>query len=385
MALQRVPGAVEAAVATSADLPLIDNQIRRAHAETAAFQSRLTAFAAVAEKKQAAAETSRRPAHDGQVGFDAVLKRVRSVGISISEEEVRRLFDAADSSGLGRLDPGRLVDVLHGAAGLRTGHAAEADAAALASAARALHAQALSDPLSVVAEGELPTLMRCASSGHTAAEQLGLAALTAVAAAPQANCAAAIVARPTLGGVLASMGRANAPLTTVVHGCRLLAALCQEAGEAREVEMRRRVRLRLYELAAPLMHGAFGERAVAAASSHATAAQAFALALVAFAAEPEIAPRLATDGGGAALQLACSLAADSTDAATRMACVETLCLAADGPHAWRLVGFGALPPLLAAAAIPSRVSEPAELALHRLGYRSLWKGSPHADPLAHAY
>ena len=64
------------------------------------------------------------------------------------------------------------------AAALQTGHMASAawshDMERLANAARVLHEQALSEPLNLVAAGEVPTLHRRAASGHSAIEQLGM-------------------------------------------------------------------------------------------------------------------------------------------------------------------------------------------------------------------
>ena len=99
----------------------------------------------------------------------------------------------------------------------------------------------------------------CASSGHAAVEQLGLAALAAVAEAPYADASAAIAARsPQLSAVLNSLNQPTARLASVRQGARLLAAICRDAGEAKELELRRRLRLRLYPMTAPLLHGVFG-------------------------------------------------------------------------------------------------------------------------------
>lgn len=371
----------------------------------------------------------------GRLGFDEVLLGIKAFGLQVSSDgsDVRDLFDKADKDGSGSIDVQEFERVVEGVAGLRQGRALDAER--LASAARTLHAQALSAPLELVAEGEIPTLLRCASSGHAAVEQLGLAGLAAVAEAPYANCAAAVVARgPALESLLHELNRPDARIASVRQGARLLSALCREPSEAKEVDARQKLRIRLYDLASPLLHGPFGRRCAGLATSTAQfggkvdmvsveessragdgaqAAQALALALAAFASEPRLAARLANDGGGGALQLMVALAA-SADPLTRFAGVEAICscclaasaakerrdleLGAGGWSAmdngkessalWKLVGFGALSPLLLAASVPcSAAGEPpladtARRALSLLKYESLWKGAGKGtDPL----
>ena len=179
---------------------------------------------------------------------------------------------------------------------MQTGHMASAawshDMERLANAARVLHEQALSEPLNLVAAGEVPTLLRCAASGHSAIEQLGLSALAAVAESPHAQCAQAIAARPALADVLSALARPSIPLPSVRQGARFLATMCQEAHDAKGLSIRRKIRLRLSEEASPLLYGAFGRRAAADEQ----AARDIAIALAAFASEPELALRLGVDG-----------------------------------------------------------------------------------------
>ena len=161
---------------------------------------------------------------------------------------------------------------------MQTGHVAWShDMERLANAARLLHEQALSEPLNLVAAGEVPTLHRRAASGHSAIEQLGLSALAAVAESPH---------------VLSALARPSIPLPSVRQGARFLATMCQEAHDAKGLSIRRKIRLRLYEEASPLRYGAFGRRAAADEQ----AARDIALALAAFASEPELALRLGVDG-----------------------------------------------------------------------------------------
>ena len=173
---------------------------------------------------------------------------------------------------------------------MQTGHVASAawshDMERLANAARLLHEQALSEPLNLVAAGEVPTLHRRAASGHSAIEQLGLSALAAVAES------LAIAARPALADVLSALARPSIPLPSVRQGARFLATMCQEAHDAKGLSIRRKIRLRLYEEASPLLYGAFGRRAAADEQ----AARDIAIALAAFASEPELALRLGVDG-----------------------------------------------------------------------------------------
>ena len=104
--------------------------------------------------------------------------------------------------------------------------------------------------------------------------------------------ALAIAARPALADVLSALARPSIPLPSVRQGARFLATMCQEAHDAKGLSIRRKIRLRLYEEASPLLYGAFGRRAAADEQ----AARDIALALAAFASEPELALRLGVDG-----------------------------------------------------------------------------------------
>ena len=238
-----------------------------------------------------------------------------------------------------------------------------------------------------MAEGEIPTLLRCAASGHASVELTGLTALAAVAEAPQGDCAAAITSRAQLVDILAALNKPDAPIASVRAGARLLAALCRDAGEARELDARRKVRLRLYESVSPLLCGAFARRCADADDGYPS--QCIALVLSALSSEPPLATRLLIDGGGAAIALACRLAS-SAEPATRAASVDAIASAAaadDGAHAWKLLGFGAVEPLLFAASIPPGPQEPflaetARRTLSLLRYDDVWKGVKGADAMA---
>ena len=422
-----------------AELPYFSSAIARSAADTQAFAAELSGLTPLHAHKPPKGKGQELFDHfdvdgSGALGFDEVLLGVKAFGLQVSEpSEVRALFDASDKDGSGVIDLNEFEHVVEGVAGLRQGRAIDAER--LASAARTLHAQALSAPLELVAEGEVPTLLRCAASGHAAVEQLGLAGLAVVAEAPHADCASAIVARAqALGAVLAALNRPDARIASVRQGARLLAALCREPGEAREVEARRRLRVRLFDLAGPLLHGAFGKRCAGLAtstaayggkvamaaveeSSHAgdgsQSALCLALCLAAFASEPELAARMSNEAGGGALQLMVTLAG-SADSSTRHAAVDAICscvtcaaaakerrdleLGTGGWSAidegkessalWKFVGFGALSPLLLAASVPCSapgeppVADMARKALALLKYESLWKGAgKETDPL----
>jgi hypothetical protein len=140
---------------------------------------------------------------------------------------------------------------------------------------------------------------------------------------------------------------------------------------------------------APLLHGPFGAACTRCAESDLHTAQCLGHTLQALAAEPTLVPRLTADGGGGALALACGLAAACHDTHTQYALVETIGACADEPtFGWRLVGFGALQPLLRAAAVPPAPAEPpiaevARRALRALKYDELWRGAA-CDPLDEA-
>ena len=203
--------------------------------------------------------------------------------------------------------------------------------------------------------------------------------------------ALAIAARPALADVLSALARPSIPLPSVRQGARFLATMCQEAHDAKGLSIRRKIRLRLYEEASPLLYGDFGRRAAADEQ----AARDIALALAAFASEPELALRLGVDGGGGALRLACELVRSMCSGA-RAAAVEAICeaAAAGGANVWKLVGFGAVEPLVVMAASSrsglamhhehdgGRINEAARRALSLLQYDELWRGVCGADPLA---
>ena len=156
------------------------------------------------------------------------------------------------------------------------------------------------------------------TEAHTGAEtERDVSALAAVAESPHAQCALAISARAALADVLSALARPSIPLPSVRQGVRFLATMCQEAHDAKGLSIRRKIRLRLYEEASPLLYGDFGRRAAADEQ----AARDIALALAAFASEPELALRLGVDGGGGALRLACELVRSMCSGA-RAAAVE---------------------------------------------------------------
>lgn len=355
----------------AADVLFFDKAVRRASEATAAFDlADLPASILLPRAhKSKAREVFEHFDVDssGSLGVDEVLLGLRAFGIDTSEDEARTLFDEADVNGSGFIDIAEFAQLVESLTHLRQGRAA--DGARLLQAASTLHKQALAEPLVLVAEGEVPTLLRCASSRHAAVELLGLAALAALAEAPQADCAAAVVARSqSLSAVFARLNAPDCPTAAVRQGTRLLSALCREAGEAREMETRRRIRLRVFELAAPLLHGPFADAAAACADLDVHTAQALAHALQAMAAEPSLVERLAVDGGGATLRLVVALA-NASDPHTRAAAVETIAAIAeaDPTHAWRLVGLGAIAPLkLVAAAGEPHVMERAAAALKAL-------------------
>ena len=232
----------------------------------------------------------------GCIGYQEALLGLRASGLDVDLEQVVDIFERCDTNKDGRISMQEFPLLAEHAAALQTGHVASAawshDMERLANAARVLHEQALSEPLNLVAAGEVPTLHCRAASGHSAIEQLGLSALAAVAESPHAQCALAISARPALADVLSALARPSIPLPSVRQGARFLATMCQEAHDAKGLSIRRKIRLRLYEEASPLLYGAFGRRAAADEQ----AARDIALALAAFASEPELALRLGVDG-----------------------------------------------------------------------------------------
>ena len=382
-----------------AELRELNTSLRRARETTASFGRELNMLPKISLPPRGAARQAFEHFDidgSGCLGPDEVLLGLRAYGLAVEAEAVSDIFDVCDADGDGKIVAEEFATLAEHVAALKQGAAWPRDLERLSNAARALHAQATSEPLTLVAEGEVPTLLRCAASGHAAVEQLGLSALATVAESPHSHCAQAIAARPALADVLAALARSSLPLPSVRQGARLLAALCLDASEARELGVRRKLRLRLYEQAGPLLHGHFGRRCAADDGVEHSAALAIGQVLCAFASEPELAPRMGTDGGGGALRLACELAR-APSAAARAAGVEAICLCADGgdgrgcsANVWKLIGFGALEPLVVASASPAtmaqhdgqRVDETATKALGLLGYGQLWKGVKGVDPLA---
>ncbi len=388
-----------AALQQDPEILRLETRLRRAHEETAELGSKLPAMPKIGTPPEGGSARTHFEKFDvdvsGCIGYQETMLGLRAAGLDVDPEKVIDIFERCDTDGDGRISMQEFPLLAEQAAALQTGNAASAvgprDVERLASAARVLHEQALSEPLTLVAEGEVPTLLRCAASGHTAIEQLGLSALAAVAGSAHAHCAQAIAARPALADVFGALARPSLPLPSVRQGARLLAAMCQEAIEAKELGVRRKIRLRLYDSASPLLHGTFGRRAAADESQ---AARDIAVALAAFASEPELAARLGSDGGGGALRLACELARSSS-AGARAAAVDTIyeAAAAGGDNVWKLVGFGAVEPLVVAASTPPglamhheydgrRVDETAARALGLLRFDELWRGVRGADPLA---
>lgn len=374
--------------------------LRRAREETAEFGAKLRTMPKyVAPPAGNSAHMKHFDKFDvdasGCIGYQEALLGLRASGLDVDLEQVVEIFERCDTNKDGRISMQEFPLLAEHAAALQTGHVASAawshDMERLANAARVLHEQALSEPLNLVAAGEVPTLLRCAASGHSGVELLGLSALAAVAESPHAQCALAISARPALADVLSALARPSIPLPSVRQGARFLATMCQEAHDAKGLSIRRKIRLRLYEEASPLLYGDFGRRAAADEQ----AARDIALALAAFASEPELALRLGVDGGGGALRLACELVRSMCSGA-RAAAVEAICeaAAAGGANVWKLVGFGAVEPLVVMAASSrsglamhhehdgGRINEAARRALSLLQYDELWRGVCGADPLA---
>lgn len=119
---------------------------------------------------------------------------------------------------------------------LRLGRNWSKDLERLAAAARTLHLQAAKQPLHLVAEGELPTLLHCALSGHGAIIQMAMSALATVAEAGM-RCAAAIATQRKLPDVLTAMG-GEVSAAAARNTARLLAAMTQDASMANEVRAR---------------------------------------------------------------------------------------------------------------------------------------------------
>mmetsp|Transcript_65007 Transcript_65007/g.128533 ORF Transcript_65007/g.128533 Transcript_65007/m.128533 type:complete len:388 (-) Transcript_65007:82-1245(-) len=374
------------------DFASIRQSINRAKEDTAAFGRDVDSLPAIRVPRAPPGKAREVFEHfdlnrSGVIDHEEVLLGLRAFGLDVDNENVQQLLTELDTDGTGCISLHSFSGLIERVAVLRQSRVWPTDTERLAVAARALHAQAQADPLALVAEGEVPTLLRCAASGHAAVEQLGLSALAFVAEAPQAQCAQAIASRPALLDLISSLGTRAATLRVgcVRQGARLLGALCQEAAEAREVGARRSVRLRLYEVSSPLLHGPFGERC---ANDEYHAAASIALVLRAFAMEAELMPRLGADGGGGGLRLTCTLARSPSAGARAAAVVAIAALAANSDNAWSLIGFGAIEPLLAAAADPTLcglhgevVAPEARRALDMLGFDSFWKGVRGADPL----
>ena len=211
----------------SVDLVSIAASLRRARDETATFGAALRELPVTSLPPRGRARKtfdSFDVDGSGAIGSDEVVLGLRAYGVDVGSEVEQRIFQEVDANGDGKIDYLEFGALIERVSALQQGKVWPAEADRLTAAARTLHAQAVTDPLALVAEGEIPTLLRCASSGHAAVEQLGLSALAAVAAAPHVQCAQALVSRSALADVISALGRETTPLTSVRLGARLLAA-----------------------------------------------------------------------------------------------------------------------------------------------------------------
>jgi len=150
----------------AAELPWVDAAVQRATEATSSFAADVTSlptFDLPVPPKSRAREIFEHFDVDasGCLGFDEVLHGLRAMGLYANAEEARRLFDSADKDGSGKVSTKEFAGVVEGIAHLREGRAT--DSARLLQAASVLHAQALSEPLVLVAEGEVVTLLKCAA------------------------------------------------------------------------------------------------------------------------------------------------------------------------------------------------------------------------------
>jgi hypothetical protein len=321
----------------------------------------------------------------GTIDYKEVEVGLRALGLKVDNKDVRAIFDEIDADGSGLLELSEFGSLLEKVALLRQGRAASGTRGfeQQSAAVRVLSVQAAERPLQVLAEGEVRTLVRCATADHPAVVQQALSALATLAEAAL-PCAVAVVGDRGLPAVLAALGRPPAHPGVRRQGARLLAALAQEAGAANEAAARRQLRLSLYASALPPLL-ALGEASAPEAGAYCAPTRLHvAQALAGLTAEPELAAQLGDLGRGAALRLCCRLA-DANDAETRLHAVLAIAAAAATPEsAWALVGFGALRPLLLASALadPPMISDAAQQALARCHWREQWMGAQYVDPLA---
>ena len=309
----------------------------------------------------------------GCIDFPEVVLGLKALGIAVPESEARATFDSLDHDGSGKLELHEFSLLLERCELARQGRDTQQhlDFERHVAAVRALHAQAQTAPLEVVAEGEVPTLVRAAAGGHPAVLQLALSALSALAEAGL-SCALQVGGAKELPAILTSLARPAAVAAAVQQGARLLAALLGDESAANEAKFRRKLRLSLADAALPMLVAAAGRPDVL--HRHDRAGPWIAAALAGMAAEEELAGTFGT-GGGAALRVCCELA-DSADADARLPAVSALsaCAAVEA-NAAALVGFGAIQPLLMATAIPGAGKDHAREALRRLNKHELWRNS----------
>ena len=245
-------------------------------------------------------------------------------------------------------------------------------------AVRQLRQDAARQPLLLVAQDELPRLLRCATCGHAAVAAVALDALLEVADAGM-TCRVALVAQPLLDSLIRDIPRAMPVCRR--KGAKLLVALTgrPHPPAPNEEAACSKLRLAIFESALPTLL-ALGSRASATADG---TEEYVAHALANLAAEPLLAVRLGQRSGGSALKLCCALA-ESLEAAVSTHAVAALSLCAEhAENCAPLLGFGALQPLLRAGALPEPrgASAAALRALRCLGYEGMWRNVDGVDPL----
>ena len=310
----------------------------------------------------------------GAIELAEVGIALRFLGLYTDEKSAAYVFNEVDVDGSGFIEAREFSALVERVHQLRAGRS-PTDGARLLATASALQAEASSAPLQLIAAGDLPALLRCAASGHPPVVGLALSALVHVASA-SVDGARQIAGAPELGTALGPLGKPDAPRACVREAARLLAALLQDATCASDLAATSRRRHVLFDLASTLLvawASADGARLGGIEPS-------CAVILGGLSAEPDPAPRLGL-AGGALLGLACRLA-DALDAETYAHAVGAIaaCAASDDDFGWRLVGFGALGPLLRAAAVPA-TAEAATRALKALRYREHYRGVRGVDPL----
>ncbi len=358
----------------------IRQQLRRSAKETESIESVLETMPIAARQpamSKARATFERFDVNgDGVIEMNEVLLGLRDLGVRCTPEEARAIFEELDTDGSGVLE-------VHEFAGLAERMEREVqqrvwpkDVERLAAAARALHEESLTDPLALVAQGEVSTLVRCAACGHQAVQQLGLTALAIVSAAPSPHCGGAVGSHPELPPLLAKLGAPTTCLPSLRLGVRLLGTLCagreHDLSLAKLTAMRTTIRRKTFRSAMALLRGV-----QARLGAEPTPARHAALALGGFAAEPDLAAEMAADAEILRYSVALS---DSAEPATRAAAVEAVCAcveAGDGAAVPMALEFGALAPLLAAAAVPDTdglppVAAAARRALKALDFKKHW-------------